>query len=479
MAQFGDTNIMIAFFLLHACEIDNTLDKIADTDVPSTLLEVDPLVLSFGSVAPGSDKSEVVTLTNLGSAAIDITNISLEGSAFTAASSAPLGLLEPGNSTEMWITYAPLNLQDQGWLRINTDSAAQAETLVQLVGEGLYPLLTINPPELDMGWSDPGERIEDGFTLRNDGAAALTISQTLVVGNEFELLAPQTSGITLAPGEEVFMDIAYSPTEIGIHSGVFYVESDTPAGTQQAPITAASSEQPVAVCEVTPTEIAPHYERADWIGEESYDPGGAALTEYDWSLVQRPSGSAMNIGGGAGANRLNFSPDLAGTYVGQLIVYNEYGRPSEPCTAELEAIPRESLWVEMFWQYPGDDMDLHILKPGGAMETDGDCFYMNCVNGGWLDWGIPGYGDDDPSLDIDDIPGVGPENTNIMDPENGQFQVWVHDFPGSVYSSANEVTVKIYVTGDLVWEDTRTISGENSYTHYATVIWPDGVVVPQ
>ena len=51
----------------------------------------------------------------------------------------------------MWISYTPLNLQDQGWLRINTDLAAQAETLVQLVGEGLYPLLTINPSELDMG----------------------------------------------------------------------------------------------------------------------------------------------------------------------------------------------------------------------------------------------------------------------------------------------------------------------------------------
>ena len=37
---------------LNACEIDNTLDKIVDTDTPSTMLEVDPLVLSFGQVVP-------------------------------------------------------------------------------------------------------------------------------------------------------------------------------------------------------------------------------------------------------------------------------------------------------------------------------------------------------------------------------------------------------------------------------------------
>ena len=57
-----------------------------------------------------------------------------------------------------------------------------------------------------------------------------------------------------------------------------------------------------------------------------------------------------------------------------------------PVLLSLEAIPRESLWVEMFWQYPGDDMDLHIIKPGGAMETDGDCFYELCQ------WWLAGLG---------------------------------------------------------------------------------------
>ena len=236
--------------------------------------------------------------------------------------------------------------------------------------------------------------------------------------------------------------------------------------------------EPVAICRASPNPAHPLLEEVEWDGTESYDPEGREIVEYRWTLEETPEGSQSLMPLGENPRLNGFIPDIAGTYTAHLVVVTSDGRVSEPCEVELDVIPSEELWIEMIWSHSGDDMDLHLLSPGGQLETDSDCYYVNCVDE-WqatLDWGTRGDSIGDPHLDLDYIDGHGPENINIQVPEDGVYEVVVHHYPGSVRTEANEVTVKIYLLGELHWEGTRTIQGEDRYVPFAQVSWPDGAV---
>ncbi len=264
-----------------------------------------------------------------------------------------------------------------------------------------------------------------------------------------------------------------------IDSGSDTTELPPDTGTKPEP------NAPVAVCGVTPNPVSPPFESATWIGDDSYDPDGGSIIDYSWSLLAVPGGSTATLPVGTSANRYPFTPDMAGDYIGQLIVTNDAGLESEPCEVILNSTPAENLWVEMYWELPNDDMDLHLIAPGGTYNDYAtDCFYANCTPSmEWIydmDWGIAGYEGDDPSLDLDDINNTGPENINILDPQtDGIYKVIVHDYQGStpdVYGP-NEVTVNIYLNGTLTWTDTRAISGDNSVNEFAAIDWSTGTVV--
>ncbi|MBN86775.1 MAG: hypothetical protein CL885_04560 [Dehalococcoidia bacterium] len=272
----------------------------------------------------------------------------------------------------------------------------------------------------------------------------------------------------------------------GRDTGTTVIDSGTIPDTS-TPIETADPEPepelPIAICDVDPNPVSPPFESATWVGNNSYDPSGGTITDYSWELLSLPGGSTSTMPVGT-ANRYPFTPDMAGDYVGQLIVTNDVGDVSEPCQVTLSSTPAENLWVEMYWEFPNDDMDLHLVSPGGTYNNYAtDCYYANCTPElEWfydMDWGVSGYEGDDPSLDLDDINNTGPENINILDPQtDGVYTVIVHDYQGStpdVYG-ANQVTVNIYLNGTMAWTDTRVISGDNTVNEFAEIDWSTGTV---
>jgi len=374
----------MSFFLLTLVScMENTINRVKDPPGEGTpAIEVLPNPVDFGIVPSGEESSQVLVLSSVGNATLNVTAMQIGIGRETFSLVEPMnGTYEPDASTELVVTYT----------------------------------------------SDGSETIGDLQILSNDPASP-------------NLTVP------LLAGSEVIVDTGDS------------ADTDPPLS------------QPVAVCSVDPVSVLAIHESADWIGVTSYDDG--SIVSYDWTLVSSPAGATATMPAGT-ANRRNFTPDVAGEYIAQLVVTDNDGLVSEPCLATLEATAGEGLWVELFWTYSGDDMDLHLLDDGGSLTAPSDCYFANCTGRG-RDWGTPGATDDDPVLDLDDIPGTGPENINIDSPDVGTYTVYVHDYPGSVYMGRNDVTVNVYLGGALVWTDTRNINSEGCYEPFVEVTVPGG-----
>ena len=349
------------------------------------------------------------------------------------------------------------------------------------------PQIQVEPSPVDFGVVPAGEASAQVVTLSSVGDVTLNVTAMQIgLGREtFSLLEPLPG--SYEPGASAELTITYT-SDGSETTGDLQILSNDPANPNlRVPLLAGAEiitdtgdtadtappplSAPVAVCSVDPAEVLAIHEAADWIGNSSYDTDGGSIVDYEWTLVSSPPGATTGMPAGS-ANRRGFSPDVAGEYVGELIVLDNDGLASDPCYATLTATAGDGLWVEMFWTYGGDDMDLHLLSPGGTLATDTDCYYANCTWGG-LNWGGSGTSDD-PILDLDDIPGTGPENINIDSPARGTYTVYVHDYPGSVYTGRNDTTVNVYWGGRLIWTDTRNLNSEGTYYPFVEVTVPVG-----
>ena len=454
-----------------------------DEEVFAPNIVVNPDQLTYGGVPENESRTKSFTITNMGNANLQVQDLRIDemdvpGTFTFVTPDAQMGDMEPGEEREVEVIFTALAEEASAVAVVVSDDPNTPEATVDLLAGSEYGELALTPDPYEFGTVIVGDVGSGQIVVSNLGAAPVTISAITTSGGAGVFDAWNDDlPLTLGAGEESFISVTFTPVDETAYTADLVVTHDGPDGTNTSVLTGNGDVgepppgTPVAECSVSPNKVEPLTFPVTWFGSGADAPAGHAIIDYEWALITQPSGSAISMPLG-GADRSGMVPDLAGTYQGQLIVTNDQGVRSEPCVATLEVIPSENLWIEMFWTHSGDDMDLHLLRPGGSPRSSGDCYYANCARTG-LEWGGAGSADN-PILDLDDIPGTGPENINIEDPYDGTYTVFVHDYPGSVYNSSNDVTIKIYLGGVLQWEDTRAISGEDDDEYFAEINWSGG-----
>ena len=130
------------------------------------------------------------------------------------------------------------------------------------------------------------------------------------------------------------------------------------------------------------------------------------------------------------------------------------------------------LRVTLGWDDLGRDWELHLIRPGGRINTESDCTWTTCINES-LDWGVVGDSSDNPNKDIDDLDGYGPENIYLPSMEEGRYHVYVDHWGNGDPASQGELFIQL---GNQTFRQKLGGLAPRHVWLAATIDWPAGTV---
>jgi hypothetical protein len=491
-----------------------------------------PVELDFGTVPVGADEPLGVEVRNVGLAPLIVCSAQVTGSpeirsdledvleAATApgATFAVLDLFDFPSGAGVESLAFELRYQpqapgdDTATFQLRYDATGdggpgvcEGERVVttnyDIVARAGTSVLEVTPCPVDFGERAVGVNHVEPITLSNLGEIPLQLSDIRLdperTSTEFTLTnLPEIPG-TLDSGATTSFGVRYLPTDFVTSAGVVQIEFTDDVGEVVSRRCALAgvgvdNECPLPVPEGWLVEDSQNRRGVDidWAlplqtlvldGTASFDPAGEAIAEYTWEIVDAPAEALHGLRPFAGDPTnpalAEYFLALAGQYRFCLNVVDESGLECDAACVDVTVTPDEAIAVELTWRnyedpdetdLEGSDVDLHFLKmPAVWGDAALDTYFENKE---------PFWDPENPSLDIDDTDGAGPETIQLDDPASCQwYAIGAHYYRQSFGTAW--ATVRIYVNGALVAEQqNKPLDSTDVFWDVARIHWPSGTV---
>lgn len=392
-------------------------------------------------------------------------------------------------------------------------------------------------PTVDLGISTPGSSRHVPIPIVNCGDTPLCLTRVQVTTSadkaaEFALgfddlkdMCPHIDFATgpsmvqpccVPPGVAASVQVRYQPTAISPLStpedanspplpdtADLHIEA-TPEATRVVKLSAVSVKAtcPLAKVGIVEGSDLPPQTPVHLRSDGSMGSGGAALKTYAWKVTQ-PEGSHQSFEPNSAFPNPQFRANVAGSYTFCLQVTDVNGAIScaEACQT-VTVTPIQTVHVELLWDTPQDadqsdtgvaagaDMDLHLAVGTGATGPDrdcdgtpdpwfgknSDCFWNNPTpQWGSTDW----QNHDDPTLDLADEDGAGPEIVTLPQPagdaNKGQtYAVGVHYWNDNGLGKSS-ASVRVFILGKLVLATPKVELSPLDLWYVAKIQWPNAL----
>ena len=209
-------------------------------------------------------------------------------------------------------------------------------------------------------------------------------------------------------------------------------------------------------------------------------------SSYQWVVVSRPQGSTLSLAQAMGQEVI-FAPDRAGSYVIEATALSTNGIcevGTYTINVQTAQMSGNFIRVELTWTTPnvtsnpdtnGTDLDLHYRHPAGTWNQAPLSIYWQNKT---ADWGTPGASDD-PSLTLDDVNALGPEQIEHPNPQAGAvYNVGVYYYADRGLGESL-ATVRIFINGVLAREFlNKSLPSQQYFWDVALVSWSTQTVTP-
>ena len=204
-------------------------------------ISVAPAQLDFGNVSVGQSGTRELTVHNTGTAVLSVTNLSSPTPPFSVVSPAVPFTVAPNGQQPVTVRFSPTTVGVQsGVLSIASNDPDAATVAVPLQGAGLgVPNISVAPAPLDFGNVSVGQSGTRELTVHNTGTAVLSVTNLSSPTPRFSVVSP-AGPFTVAPNGQRPVTVRFSPTTVGVQSGVLSIASNDPdAATVAVPLQGA------------------------------------------------------------------------------------------------------------------------------------------------------------------------------------------------------------------------------------------------
>jgi len=320
-------------------------------------------------------------------------------------------------------------------IKSNAVTASKRELKIPISGEGMLPKLSVDKTELDFGNVWVGYTQTRDFVISNwsgTGAGPLSIYEFKFSNDpqNFAITQPDIRElpIVVKTGESLTITVSFTPDQVRDYAAILSLATDDPdnrllkINLKGKGIEQPKNEPPVAKIyakvkgewvecnESQPVELAVPGE-LELSGKFSTDPNNDPIVGFQWNIAKdennkdiAPEGSDYCFDCAMGRNThfkdsrkdiTKFFGDIVGDYKVRLIVKDATTLESSPAFCPIKGYAAQSLHIEMRWNTPMTDLDLHLINLSAISYNPPDSNGMftcpcDCYTGNRNpDWGIP------------------------------------------------------------------------------------------